>query len=323
VLAIAAFIAGLPYFVRQMFFVLLSPRYSFRIVGMENVPREGPAMLAINHVTWIDGFLMAAIVPRRAKALVNASYLTQPLLRWIAKRAGIIPVPSAGPKAQRAAIQETRAALDRGEMVGLFPEAQMSRNGLTGAFYRGIEVMLADHPQVPVIPVFLDNVWCSIFSFSGGRFFRKWPRGLRRAVNIAFGPPVRAPVTAFSIRQAVIEAGVDAYALRPTNPPPIPLETVDPSLPSVDHPDFGKLTVSTADYDWAGVRQTGHKPGTVGQAAPGVALRVVDDNGTVLGPDVVGCLQAKVAHRAGWHDIGKRGSIDRDGFVSLVASEVA
>ena len=60
-----------------------------------------------------------------------------------------------------------------------------------------------------MIPVYLDNVWGSVMSFSGGRFVRKWPRGWRRTVVVAFGPPVEPPVTAFTVRQAVLVAGVD------------------------------------------------------------------------------------------------------------------
>ena len=66
-----------------------------------------------------------------------------------------------------------RKVLDEGGALGIFPEAQMTRNGLTGPFYRGLEVILAGREQVVVIPAFLDNLWGSHFSFSGGRFFGK------------------------------------------------------------------------------------------------------------------------------------------------------
>jgi 1-acyl-sn-glycerol-3-phosphate acyltransferase len=350
------FVAALPWIIRPLLFLLLSPRYAFRIVGRENVPRDGAVVLAINHVTWIDGFLIAAISPRDGKALVNSSYIDVPVLRWLAKRAGLIPIPSAGPKALRAAIQASKSTLDQGQALAIFPEAQISRNGLMGPFFRGVEVVLSDHPSVPVIPVYLDGLWGSLFSYSGGRFFRKRPQGWRRIVNIAFGPPVSSPVTAFAIRQAVQDASVTAYAMRDGSPEQ--LETIDLSLPHYAHPELGLLAVSTADFDRGGIHQTGRKTGSVGQAAPGVALRVVSDSGTVLGPDEEGRLQARVSgregwhatsstpsamqresgspsptrsasevlppiwrarlvHSEGWHDLGKSAKIDRDGFVRL------
>src|SRR5262245_45145117 len=114
---VAAFVAALPWITRPLFRLLLWPRYGFRVAGLENVPRAGPGMLAVNHVTWIDGFFVVATCPRSGKALVNAAFIDRPILRWIALRAGVIPVPTHGPHGQRAAITATRAALDRGELV--------------------------------------------------------------------------------------------------------------------------------------------------------------------------------------------------------------
>src|SRR5205807_1231937 len=137
----------------------------------------------------------------------------------------MIPVPAVGPRGQRAAIAAVREALDRGEAVGIFPEAQISRNGLTGSLYRGIEVMLDGREDVPVIPVYFDNLWGSLYSFSGRRFVWKRPRGLRRTIGVVFGPPVAPPITVFRLRQAMLEAGVRAFELRDRLGPP--LETLD------------------------------------------------------------------------------------------------
>ena len=143
----------------------------------------------------------------------------------------------------------------------------MTRNGLTGPFYRGLEVIVAGRENTAVVPMFLENLWGSVFSYAGGRVLRKRPRGLRRTVVVVFGPPVSRPITAFAVRQAVLEAGVTACEHRGL--PSRPLETLDPSLPHLDHPDLGPLTGSTADHDQDGIRQTGHKPGTHGPPLAG------------------------------------------------------
>ncbi|MBX6313383.1 MAG: 1-acyl-sn-glycerol-3-phosphate acyltransferase [Isosphaeraceae bacterium] len=317
VAALALFVAALPWIIRPLFRLLLAPRYRFRVVGVEHLPKTGPAVVASNHVTWFDGFFLAAISPRHGKALVNAQYINLPVLRWVAHRAGIIPIPSSGPHGQRAAITAVRRALDRGEAVLIFPEAQLTRNGLLGSFYRGLEVMLKGYDHVPVIPVYLGNLWGSILSHSEGRFFLKWPRGLRRTIVVAFGPPVTPPVTTFQVRQAILAAGVRAAELLP-EPRRLP-ETVDLSLPHLEHPELGLLAVSTPNFDRGGIHQTGHKPGTVGQAAPGVALRVVDDAGHPLPADAEGRLQALLPGRSDWAETGLRARIDRDGFVTLAS----
>ncbi|MBV8266346.1 MAG: 1-acyl-sn-glycerol-3-phosphate acyltransferase, partial [Planctomycetaceae bacterium] len=181
--ALAAFGAVLPWIIQPLIRGLLWFRYRIEVRGREHVPRTGPALLAVNHVTWYDGFFLAATCPRRGRALVNGDFIKLPVLRPLALRAGLIPVPFSGPRAQREMIGAARAALDRGEVLGIFPEGQISRNGLTGKFHRGLEAILKDREHVPVIPVFLDNLWGSLLSFSRGRFFWKRPQGWRRTVS--------------------------------------------------------------------------------------------------------------------------------------------
>jgi acyl-[acyl-carrier-protein]-phospholipid O-acyltransferase/long-chain-fatty-acid--[acyl-carrier-protein] ligase len=312
---VAGFLISLRWWVQRLVRVLLFPRYRLKIIGREHVPAAGPVLIAANHVSWLDGFILAAACPRRGQALVNAAYIDWPVFdRW-ARWIGLIPVHFSGPKAQRAMFEICRNVLADGGVLGLFPEAQMTRNGLTGPFYRGLELIVANREDIAVVPMFLENLWGSVFSYAGGRVLAKRPRGLRRTVVVVFGPPVARPITAFAVRQAVLEAGVTARER--LGLPPRPLETLDPGLPYLVHPDLGHLTGSTADHDQDGIRQTGHKPGTIGHPVPGVALRVVNDAGDNLPPETPGRLLARVAGRE-WTDTGYRASLDRDGFVRIM-----
>jgi 1-acyl-sn-glycerol-3-phosphate acyltransferase len=313
---VAGALFSLRWLVQPLFRIVLRLRYRLIVVGKHHIPRTGPVLIAANHVSWFDGFFVAAACPRRGNALVNSSYVDLPVLRSWFRWIGLIPVTFARPRAQRALFATCRKLFDHGEVIGLFPEGQITRTGLTGPFHRGLEAILSGRDDVVVIPCFLDNVWGSIFSYSGGRFFRKKPEGLRRTVIVAFGPPVQPPVTAWSVRQAVLEIGVEAFEHR--EGPLRPLETIDASLPHLDHPMLGPLTASTPDIIQTGLRQSGSKPGTVGLPLPGVALRVVDSSGTILGPDTPGNLLARIAGRPGWIETQSLGSIDREGFVSIL-----
>ncbi|MFO0957738.1 MAG: 1-acyl-sn-glycerol-3-phosphate acyltransferase [Isosphaeraceae bacterium] len=298
-LAMAAGAYGLawlvaPWVVRTGWKLAVWTRYRLMIAGEENVPRSGPALMLSNHVTWVDGFLLTAACPRHAWFLVNADYISLPLVRQLAWRCRMIPVPYRGPRAMRAAIEAARAALSRGELLAIFPEGQLTRNGLTGPFRRGLEAILNGMDGVPVVPAYMDNLWGSSLSFDGGGFLNHWPSGLRHTVPIAFGPPLASPITAFQARQAVLEASVRAYAMRPPEDK-IPLDSINPALPRLEDSTLGPLTGSTDNYDVGGVQQTGQKPGTAGVPLPGVALRIVDPSGAELGPDRSGRVQALIA----------------------------
>ncbi len=314
-LAIVGFVAFLPWLIQPLIRLVLAPRYGLRVRGKENIPRTGPAVLASNHVTWIDGLFLAATCPRHGRVLANAGFFGNPIFNRLARRAGIIPIPFSGPKAQRAAIVAVREALDRGEVVAIMPEGQLTRNGFLGPFYRGLEVILKDRGHVPVVPAGLDNLWGSIFSFQGGRTLRKRPVGLRRTVHIAFGPALSGPPSLFQIRLAILEAVVEAVEIG-EKVAALP-DTIDPALPRLEHPELGVLTASAPDYDRGGITQPGQRPGTVGLPVTGVALRVVDDPDRPLPEDAPGRLQARVAGRPGWAETGLRARLDRDGFLTL------
>ncbi len=314
-LGMVAWVAALPWIVQPFLRLVLRLRYDIRRSGLENLPRTGPVLLASNHVSWYDGFFLAAALPRRGTALVNAGVFGWPVVGLLARRCGLISVPYSGPKAQRAAIEVCRKALDEGNLLGIFPEGQLTRNGLTGPFHRGLELILSKKADVPVIPVFLDNVWGSVMSYSGGRFVWKKPQGWRRTVMVAFGPRVEPPATAFAVRQAVLASGVAARA--GLGGAARPLEMIDPTLPHFDHPDLGPLTGSTVDVVIGDTKQVGQKPGTVGLPLPGVAIRAVDDAGNPLAVDGEGRLQALLVGRPDWVDLDRRGRVDRDGFISL------
>lgn len=309
--------ALLPWSIRPLFRLMMWPRYGIHVIGLENVPRKGPVLLAGNHVSWIDGFLIASVCPRPITVLVNKDYCDKRGFRWLARRMNVIPIPANGPKAQRAALDTMKSALDSGRTVGLFPEAQLCRSGMMNPFLRGVEMILKDKPNVVVVTVGLAGVWGSIFSFSGGKFFKKWPKGLRRKVGISFGPPLPSTIKAFELRQAVLEQIVHACELIP-DVPLLP-DQVNLRLGHWQHPEFGLLTASAPDFIQPNrkIHQIANKPGSVGQSVPGVALRVVDDHGQILGANTQGRIEALRAGHKGWQYTGQLGRIESDGFIWL------
>ncbi|MGV4982136.1 lysophospholipid acyltransferase family protein [Streptomyces sp. NRAIS4] len=141
-------------------YVLLGPllRLVFRprIEGLENVPASGPAIVAGNHLSFSDHFLMPAILKRRITFLAKAEYFTGPGLKgrltaFFFRSAGQIPVDRSGKEAGQAAIREGLGVLGRGELLGIYPEGTRSHDGRLYKGKVGVAVM-ALKAGVPVVP---------------------------------------------------------------------------------------------------------------------------------------------------------------------------
>ena len=194
------------FFVRFSLWLLTHTIYRIRIVGAENVPSRGPALLVCNHLSHIDGFLVGACVQRFVRYLVYRPYFEQPILRWWLSRMHAIPI-DAGRDAMTA-LDRARKELEAGHIVCIFAEGQISRTANLLPFKRGLE-RIAGGLDVPIVPVYIDRIWGSIFSFERGRFFWKWPRHIPYAVTVAFGRVLPASATAPEVRLAVMEVGCD------------------------------------------------------------------------------------------------------------------
>ncbi|MEU3422633.1 lysophospholipid acyltransferase family protein [Streptomyces murinus] len=171
-------------------YVLLGPllRLVFRprIEGLDHVPATGPAIIAGNHLSFSDHFLMPAILKRRITFLAKAEYFTGPgvkgrLTAFFFRSAGQIPVDRSGKEAGRAAIREGLGVLDKGELLGIYPEGTRSHDGRLYKGKVGVAVM-ALRAGVPVIPCAM------IGTFEAQPPGRTLPRV--RPVTIRFGEPL-------------------------------------------------------------------------------------------------------------------------------------
>jgi acyl-[acyl-carrier-protein]-phospholipid O-acyltransferase/long-chain-fatty-acid--[acyl-carrier-protein] ligase len=136
------------------------------------------------------------------------------LIKPVAKMLKIIPIASdQGPREMIHSLREASEALRNGEVVCIFPEGEITRIGQMLPFRRGFE-RIVKGIDVPIVPVNLDGIWGSIFSFSGGRFLWKVPRSIPYPVRITFGKPLPSTASATEVRRAVQELGVDAFQRR-------------------------------------------------------------------------------------------------------------
>jgi acyl-[acyl-carrier-protein]-phospholipid O-acyltransferase/long-chain-fatty-acid--[acyl-carrier-protein] ligase len=176
--------------------------YRTRIEGLENVPAAG-ALITPNHVSYADGLIVGLACPRHPRMLVFADYFETPWLRWFGRLGRVILIHP-GRKSIVQSLRMAREALLGGELVCVFPEGGITRTGEMQPFQPGL-MRIIEGTDLPVIPVYVDGMWGSIFSFEGGKAFWKLPKKWRYPVTIRFGKPIYHPADIEQIRQAVVE----------------------------------------------------------------------------------------------------------------------
>ena len=201
-------------FIRLAEKILIYTLHPIHVIGRAHVPAVGGALLAANHQSLVDWLLLRAALDRPIRFLMYRGHYDRPMLRFWARAMGVIPIArSLGPRALQASLSQAREAIRAGELVCIFPEGEMTRTGLLLPFRRGLEKVM-EGLEAPILPVALEGVWGSSFSFRRCRFEAKWPRRLRQPVTIVFGRPLPSTATAFQVRQAVQESWAEAWRWR-------------------------------------------------------------------------------------------------------------
>ncbi|GJL53807.1 MAG: acyl-[ACP]--phospholipid O-acyltransferase [Nitrospirales bacterium] len=208
-------------FLRVVLSLLTNTFYRLTIVHREHVPQEGGALLVANHVSFIDGLLILASLDRPVRFIVDRYYYEHPLFRRLARIMGAVPISSTGtPREILTALRDAGRHLDEGDLVCIFPEGQITRTGGLLPFRQGFE-RIAKGRDVPIIPVHLDRVWGSIFSFIGGKFLMKLPERIPYPVTVSYGAPLPSDTPAHTVRHIIQEMGEAAWHHRKSSARPL------------------------------------------------------------------------------------------------------
>ena len=172
--------------------------YRFRVLGDEHLPTTGAAILACNHVSFVDAVLLMAASPRPICFVMDRRIFRVPVLGWLFRLAKAIPIAPAkdDPATYEAAFERAAQVLRDGDLLAIFPEGGITRDGQLQEFKGGIMKILerarAEGVAAPVIPMALTNLWGSYFSRieQGGAMVRPFRRGAFSRVGLNVGPPV-------------------------------------------------------------------------------------------------------------------------------------
>ena len=193
--AVAVFVfSKVPEFAMRLLIWLLShTMYRVKHQGLEQVPEEGPAIIACNHVSYVDALLLAGAVRRPIRFIMYKPIYQIPVLHFIFKTGRAIPICSKqkDPEGYARAFEEIEQGLKDGDLLCIFPEGQLTQDGELQPFKAGIEKILQRTP-VPVIPMALRGLWGSFFSHKDGHAFTRWPKRFWSRVCVVAGKPLEA-----------------------------------------------------------------------------------------------------------------------------------
>ncbi|HEU0152871.1 MAG TPA: MFS transporter [Arenimonas sp.] len=197
------------FFLRFIAWMYVTLFYRVTIRGVEeHVPDEGAALLVCNHVSYMDPVLISAAVPRPIRFVMYYKIFRVPMMNWVFRAYRAIPIAGAkeDPEVMEAAFEEIRAALDAGELVCIFPEGALTKDGEIAPFRGGVERILATHP-VPVVPMALTGLWDSMWSKRDSRLGRlRVPRRLRAAVAVIAEAAIPGAVATAASLEARVRA---------------------------------------------------------------------------------------------------------------------
>ncbi len=174
----------------------------------ENIPDEGTALVVCNHVGYMDALLLAGAIPRPVKFVMYYKIFRMPVMNWVFRAAGAIPIAGSkeDPELMQRAFERIDEALANGEVVGLFPEGGLTKDGEIATFRPGVEKILARR-AVPVVPMALKNLWGSLFSRRDSRLGRmRLPRRFRAAIGIEAGSAVPGEIATAALLESKVRA---------------------------------------------------------------------------------------------------------------------
>ena len=212
--------------VRFLLSYMMSSRYKVNVQGMKNIPSTGGVLLLGNHISWIDWAIVQLACPRPVRFVMIRSIYQRWYLKWFFDLFGTIPIQP-GPKSAES-LEKITDLLNDGEVVCLFPEGTISRNGHLAEFKRGYEKSAkAANEEVVIVPFYLRGLWGSQFSRSSEKLKGMRKVGLRRELLVAFGPVLDKNTDAEVLKRRVFDLSIHAWHSFSQQMPTLPHAWID------------------------------------------------------------------------------------------------
>ncbi len=206
---------------RFLIWMLTHTFYRVHVKGRDNIPAKGGVLFVSNHLSMADAFFLIGSTDRHIRFLIYKGQYEKWWVKPIARMLRSIPISAeVRPREMIKSLQEATNWIKEGQAVCIFAEGQITRIGQMMPFRKGMNRIMKG-VDAPIIPVHLDNVWGSIFSFEKGRFYSKMPRQIPYPITVSYGPPMPADTRPYEVRQVVTELGASAWEQRKSRTKPL------------------------------------------------------------------------------------------------------
>jgi len=200
--------------IRLVLWLITHTLYRVKVVGRDNIPDKGGALFITNHMSFTDALFLMASTDRFIRFIMYTRIYNLPMLHPVVKIMKAIPIAAEdGAREMLHSIREASQAIQEGEVVCIFAEGQITRIGQMLPFRRGFERIMKG-VDAPIIPINLDRVWGSIFSFEKGKILWKWPHRIPYPITVTFGRPLPGNTPVTQVRQIVQELSTEAFYQR-------------------------------------------------------------------------------------------------------------
>lgn len=199
---------------------ILKRKYKISVVGFDHLPKEGGVLLLGNHISWIDWAIVQIACPRPVRFVMIRNIYDTWYLKPFLKFFGAIPI---SPGNSKQSLETVNQCLKNGEVVCLFPEGTISRNGHLSEFKTGYERAVEGVDGV-IVPFYLRGLWGSLLSRSKSEKLRdNTATGIKRDIIVAFGQSLSIDTKADALKQKVFELSIDAWEEYTQALEPLPL----------------------------------------------------------------------------------------------------
>ncbi|PKF61578.1 acyl-[ACP]--phospholipid O-acyltransferase [Psychromonas sp. psych-6C06] len=188
----------------------ISRHYKVSVQGMKNIPEQGGVLLLGNHVSWVDWAILQIACPRPVRFVMDRKIYSRWYISWFFKALGCIPIDASA--SSKRSLTTIAQILDNGDVVALFPEGHISRNGHLSEFKRGFELACKKAQQpLKIVPFYIRGLWGSKFSRSSDKLKEVRTQGMFRDLVVAFAPAMEKQSNAQQVKSQVFNLSVSSW----------------------------------------------------------------------------------------------------------------